>query len=457
MTQQPQETEDDTNAPASQATQQPAANEAGWVNEDVVVSIDATDDRSGVEEITVTLSGAHVATIVTAGSSAQTTVSAEGLTTVSYFASDEAGNTEAATSLDVRIDKTRPDIEALTDILANSAGWNRSPVVVSFPASDNAGGSGLLASSPSVTIGTEGAAQEVTGEAEDVAGNVATTSVTLNIDSTPPDIALESRVPAANAAGWNNSDVMLTWTCSDALSGPALTEVSRSVSSEGAAQNAAGQCLDRADNSASDARSVNVDKTAPSVIISAPANGAVFLLNAPAASNYACSDTLSGLLSCNGPVGSGSVADTSSVGTRQFTVNASDVAGNTTSRTHAYTVQHAFSGFANPVAAMPMHNVVNAGRTVPVKYVLQDANGAPTTDVATFVSLASVAATCDATAPSVVAEETTAAGSTQIRWDAAAQQFVYNWKTEQDWQGTCRVLQLTLNDGTKHAAMFQFK
>jgi transcription elongation factor len=53
----------------------------------------------------------------------------------------------------------------------------------------------------------------------DLAGNVARTSVLVNIDRTPPGIVEKSRTPAANAAGWNNGDVTVTWSCSDALSG----------------------------------------------------------------------------------------------------------------------------------------------------------------------------------------------------------------------------------------------
>jgi hypothetical protein len=45
-----------------------------------------------------------------------------------------------------------------------------------------------------------------------------------------------------------------------------------------------------------------------------------------------------GVVSCAGPVGNGSALDTSTVGTHQFTVTATDAAGNTGSVTHSYTV-----------------------------------------------------------------------------------------------------------------------
>jgi hypothetical protein len=33
----------------------------------------------------------------------------------------------------------------------------------------------------------------------------------------------------------------------------------------------------------------------------------------------------------------------------------------------------------------------------------------------------------------------------------------YNWKTSKGYAGTCRVMVLTLNDGTQHTAEFKFK
>ena len=103
-----------------------------------------------------------------------------------------------------------------------------------------------------------------------------------------------------------------------------------------------------------------------------------------------------------------------------------------------------------------MVNVVRAGRTVPVKYELRDALGAFITDVESFASLTSGAMVCDAAAPEVEVEATDAAGSTTIHYDAAANQFVYNWKTNAAWAGSCRALQLTLDDGTAHLAVFEF-
>jgi len=447
-------------APVSIAVATPGPGPAGWNNEDVVVDFAAVDEQngSGVKEIETSLSGAQFGSMLTAGASAQETVTAEGKTIVSFLARDNAGNAETAQMLNVWIDKTPPAIAAITDSDPNANGWFRTVVLVSFPASDEVDGSGLATSSADVPVSTEGAGQEITGTAVDNAGNTASAAVTLSIDLTPPGIALASRTPAANAAGWNNTDVTFTWDCTDALSGPASPADSKVVSTEGAAQMVIGACMDLADNVASDTQSgINVDRTNPAISITTPADGATYLLNAAVNADYNCTDAPSGVQSCNGPVASGAPVNTASVGNKQFAVNASDVADNSASSTHNYSVHYVFSGFANPIGPMPMVNVVKAGRTVPIKYYLQDASSAFITNLASFVSLMSAPIACDSEAPGVLAEETDAAGSTAIRYDAAANQFIYNWKTDASWAGTCRALQLTLSDGTQRLAVFRFQ
>lgn len=592
--------------PTSHAAPNPEANAHGWFNEDVVVSVSANDNRS-VQEIHLTLSGAQAGTTTTPGGIAQATITAEGLTTVSYFARDASGNEELPHSLDLRIDKTAPDVNALPDVPPNPHGWIGSPVVISFSASDEPGGSGLATSPAAVSVSTEGANQEIVGTANDIAGNTGSALATLNIDLTPPDIvaipdispngngwnntdvrvsfeasdalsgvassepdrvvsteganqtivgtatdraghtnsdsvvlnidktapsitatpniapnshgwnssdvvvsfaasdalsglpsspadmtvssegaaqtiagtaedragntasaslvvnidktapsiALVSRTPA-NGAGWNNTDVTLAWNCSDALSGPVADQVTQALTAEGAGQNAVGNCADRAGHTAANTQSgINIDKTSPANQIATPAQGAAYVLNVAVTSAYGCVDTLSGVSSCAGPVASGAALDTATVGAKTFTVSSTDAAGNPSVASHAYTVQYAFSGFSNPIAALPALNKANAGRTVPVKYSLHDATGAVIPDLSSFASLVSAPAACDTNAPTTDAEETDAAGSTTIQFDSG--QFAYHWKTQSAWAGTCRVLQLTLNDGTQYTVAFQFR
>jgi len=76
--------------------------------------------------------------------------------------------------------------------------------------------------------------------------------VTLEIDgvdNAPPAINATVDVPA-NAAGWNNTNVLVTFTCSDAISGIASCPQPVFVEVEGANQVVSGTAVDNADNTA---------------------------------------------------------------------------------------------------------------------------------------------------------------------------------------------------------------
>jgi pimeloyl-ACP methyl ester carboxylesterase len=535
----------DTDAPTTDATLAIDTPESGWHTEPVPINFSAQDgEGSGVASITTTLAGAQTGGATTAGAAAAETISADGTTTVSYFARDHSGNAGDAQTIEISIDTTEPEVTAATSTLPNVDGWFNSDVVVSFTAADihsgvasvsdsvvvstetlpqevlgseidvvgpatavvgtatdvagNTGSasavirldktpptlshqlssppngqgwhstgvlvtfsatdalSGVRSHSSPESVTTEGAGQIVTGTAADVAGNTSTAEVELNIDLTPPAIALESRVPAANAAGWNNTAVTLTWRCTDALSGAVDPTVSASIAGEGLVQSRTGVCADAAQNSASHTQGdVNIDLTNPGVAVASPANGATYLLNAAVPAEFSCTDTLSGVASCAGSLPNGTLIDTSSPGAKTFAVTAADRAANAAGVTHGYSVHYNFTGFATPIRSGT--NQVNAGRTVPVKFSLVDANGAFVTTLASFVSLTSNGSACDTGEVFNIEGEAENTTQTTIRYDAAANQFIYNWKTENGWAGSCRNLTLTLADGTTHMAHFRFQ
>jgi hypothetical protein len=97
----------DTVAPTSVASASPGANAAGWNKGNVSVSLSATDNAggSGVRSITYAIGGTPT---TVSGASTSFTVSSEGVTTISYFATDNVGDAEAAKTLVVRIDKPAP-------------------------------------------------------------------------------------------------------------------------------------------------------------------------------------------------------------------------------------------------------------------------------------------------------------------------------------------------------------
>ena len=71
------------------------------------------------------------------------------------------------------------------------------------------------------------------------AGGTSSQSVTIKRDATPPSVSATPS-PAPNSNGWNNTDVTVTYTGSDAMSGLDSCEAADVLSSEGAGQNASG-------------------------------------------------------------------------------------------------------------------------------------------------------------------------------------------------------------------------
>ncbi len=96
-------------------------------------------------------------------------------------------------------------------------------------------------------------------------GGTASQSVTIKRDATPP-VVTATRTPPPNALGWNNTDVSVTFTCTDALSGVAACPAPRLITTEGAGQFVTGQATDQAGNLASlTVNGVSIDKTPPVV------------------------------------------------------------------------------------------------------------------------------------------------------------------------------------------------
>jgi hypothetical protein len=116
-------------------------------------------------------------------------------------------------------------------------------------------------------------------------------------------------------------------------------------------------------------------------------------------------------------------------------------------------VQYSFSGFRSPVDNPPILNVVKAGGTVPVKWLLSDASGKNSTALAAVFAIGSNAIRCP-TATSDPDADNVSPGLAGLRYDS---QYVYNWPTVAKWAGTCRQFYAMMADGTKKVANFQFK
>src|SRR4051812_154563 len=162
------------------------------------------------------------------------------------------------------------------------------------------------------------------------------TSLTIEIfttatatDTTPPVITA-SASPAPNANGWNNTDVTITFACSDAGSGVASCPAPITVTAEGANQTISGTATDNAGNHATATAHVSLDKTAPVVTATrAPSANANGWNSGPVTVHFTCADSGSGVASCP--------ADQidSSEGVQAISGTVTDLAGNTATATTA--------------------------------------------------------------------------------------------------------------------------
>ncbi|TMC27181.1 MAG: HYR domain-containing protein, partial [Chloroflexi bacterium] len=236
-------------------------------------------------------------------------VFAVGTTTVTWTATDGAGNTATATQAVIVVDDTAPTIVAPANIHRGTGpGATTATVLVSdadlgtASATDNC--PGTLA--PSRSGAPAGhlfpfGVTTITYTVADGAGNTNAATQTVTIDDTTAPTITGARLPAANAAGWNNTDVVVTFTCADVGSGIASCTSPVALSGDGAAQSANGTATDHAGNSTSTTVSgINIDKTKP--VITYSGNAGAYTIDQMVVITCSASDGLSGMASntCTG-------------------------------------------------------------------------------------------------------------------------------------------------------------
>jgi hypothetical protein len=121
--------------------------------------------------------------------------------------------------------------------------------------------------------------------------------------------------------------------------------------------------------------------------------------------------------------------------------------------TVTYSLGYTFSGFLAPVDNAPTLNTGKAGRTYAVKWRLTDAAGAPVSAPSAVASVAVQGTDCNTLGTTTAPLEAEAAGDSVLRYDAAAGQYVYTWKTPG--AAGCYTLVLTLDSGQTQRAFFQ--
>lgn len=117
-------------------------------------------------------------------------------------------------------------------------------------------------------------------------------------------------------------------------------------------------------------------------------------------------------------------------------------------------LRYDWEGFFSPIDN-DATNKVKAGRAIPIKFSL---NGDQGLDIFAEGYPKAVPATVDGEAMVNEVEdyETETAGESSLNYCPLTDQYTYIWKTDKDWTGY-RELQVKLNDGQEHTAMFEFK
>ena len=173
----------DLTPPATIATPTASPNGAGWYNTAVTINLAATDTGgSGVAQIQYSLSGAQSGSATVPGSAAAVTISANGSTTLTYFATDNAGNAETAHMLTVNVDTTVPAIVPAVSGTPGANGWYVSNVTVTWSVTDLYSGVASSTGCGPATLSAYTAGTTLTCTATSVAGLTNAASVTIKVD-----------------------------------------------------------------------------------------------------------------------------------------------------------------------------------------------------------------------------------------------------------------------------------
>ena len=253
----------------------PALPASGWYGAGLQVALTGSDNLSGVAATYYEVDGGATQTY-----SGPFGFATDGTHTVKFWSEDKAGNAEtAAEPLTIKVDGTAPTTKII-DPVSPAGGWFvSSGVPFAFDASDAT--SGVAATYYAIDGGdTRTYGQPFTSDLStgghtvtywsvDVAGNAeAAQSFTLKVDTVAPTIT-GSQSPPANAHGWNNTPVDVTFTCDDVgsgVSGVAGCAGDTRLVNEGAGQTVHGDAVDAAGNrSGIDYGPVDIDMTAPTL------------------------------------------------------------------------------------------------------------------------------------------------------------------------------------------------
>ena len=198
----------------SAATSGPSGNN-GWFRGDVVLSLTANDETSGVDVTYYTVDGGPMQTYTGAA-----TITGDGVHSVDYWSVDVAGNEEAKHHDVISIDATAPLVTAVPDRDPDQNGWYNHMMTVTWNGTDELSGIDFC-DPPAVYSGPEVAAGLLSGSCTDKAGNTSSARFSFRYDSTPPTCTAVAEPATLWPANHRLKRVTVEVSVSDALSAAA--------------------------------------------------------------------------------------------------------------------------------------------------------------------------------------------------------------------------------------------
>ncbi len=125
-------------------------------------------------------------------------------------------------------DTTPPVIVPTVTPAPNAAGWNNTDVTITWSVTDPESGITTSSGCESTTLASDTTGTTLTCSATNGAGLTNSESVTAKLDKAPP-LVTPTVTPAPDGAGWNNTDVTVSWSVTDPDSGITISSGCESI------------------------------------------------------------------------------------------------------------------------------------------------------------------------------------------------------------------------------------